>query len=243
MLGLSIVWIGGIFSPRVAKVGQRCPPPKKKAKGIAPAIDTGKSKGNPSRLPPWNALSSMGLFSGASIFDTIVDDYDLHWDLASLDDDFNFNEMWIVMLTKLLIACIKEIIDNNQGFHAFPTPPKGVEEMVPDTSSLQAPPSSPPLSTSGMGYSIDYQPLSSYVLNVASRQPIIRASVGNGIQDGDQIASPLPAHSPQLDGQLEKQLAVLLLGGLVMCLSRNKVCNDEQARCNILGSAYFAFKC
>ncbi|KAG5565557.1 hypothetical protein RHGRI_001460 [Rhododendron griersonianum] len=25
------------------------------------------------------------------------------------------------------------------------------------------------------------------------------------------------------------------------CLSRNKVCNDEQARCNILGSAYFAF--
>ncbi|KAF7138915.1 hypothetical protein RHSIM_Rhsim07G0195200 [Rhododendron simsii] len=25
------------------------------------------------------------------------------------------------------------------------------------------------------------------------------------------------------------------------CSSRNKVCKDEQARCNILGSAYFAF--
>ncbi|KAI8524677.1 hypothetical protein RHMOL_Rhmol13G0166600 [Rhododendron molle] len=25
--------------------------------------------------------------------------------------------------------------------------------------------------------------------------------VGNGIQDGDQVASPLPAHSPQVDGQ------------------------------------------
>ncbi|KAI8562257.1 hypothetical protein RHMOL_Rhmol03G0020900 [Rhododendron molle] len=24
-------------------------------------------------------------------------------------------------------------------------------------------------------------------------------------------------------------------------LSRNKVCNDEQARCNVLGSTYFAF--
>ncbi|KAG5565744.1 hypothetical protein RHGRI_001610 [Rhododendron griersonianum] len=128
----------------------------------------------------------------------------------------------------------------------------------------------------------------------------------NDFQDGDQGFSPLPTHSPQLDGQdghekvclvsytipkhdvaegivvskdplvkvdgkplgsdfwkvllkkakipnaslerprknfaqLEKLLAVLLLGGLVMCLSRNKVCNDEQARCNILGSAYFAF--
>ncbi|KAI8528688.1 hypothetical protein RHMOL_Rhmol12G0167100 [Rhododendron molle] len=40
------------------------------------------------------------------------------------------------------------------------------------------------------------------VLNVASRQPIIRASVGNGILDGDQVAYPLPAHSPQLDGQV-----------------------------------------
>ncbi|KAI8549155.1 hypothetical protein RHMOL_Rhmol06G0004500 [Rhododendron molle] len=39
------------------------------------------------------------------------------------------------------------------------------------------------------------------VSNVASRQPIIRASVGNDFQDGDQGFSPLPAHSPQLDGQ------------------------------------------
>ncbi|KAF7124382.1 hypothetical protein RHSIM_Rhsim12G0111700 [Rhododendron simsii] len=151
----------------------------------------------------------MGLFSGASIFDTIADDYDLHWDLASLDDDFNFNgdldsHANKASKSKPMLACTEERVDNNQGFHAFPTPPKGVEEMVPDTSSLQAPPSPPPFSTSGMGYSIDYQPLSSY---------------------------------------LEKQLAMLLLGGLVMCLSRNKVCNDEQARCNILGSAYFAFKC
>ncbi|KAF7112473.1 hypothetical protein RHSIM_RhsimUnG0225200 [Rhododendron simsii] len=38
------------------------------------------------------------------------------------------------------------------------------------------------------------------VPNVASKQPIIRASMGNGIQDGDQVTSPLPAHSPQLDG-------------------------------------------
>ncbi|KAI8530443.1 hypothetical protein RHMOL_Rhmol11G0058700 [Rhododendron molle] len=33
------------------------------------------------------------------------------------------------------------------------------------------------------------------------RQPIIRAFVGNHFQDGDQGFSPLPAHSPQLDGQ------------------------------------------
>ncbi|KAG5523946.1 hypothetical protein RHGRI_030821 [Rhododendron griersonianum] len=39
------------------------------------------------------------------------------------------------------------------------------------------------------------------VSNVASRQPIIRASVGNDFQDGDQGFSPLPAHSLQLDGQ------------------------------------------
>ncbi|KAF7153209.1 hypothetical protein RHSIM_Rhsim01G0079300 [Rhododendron simsii] len=118
--------------------------------------------------------------------------------------------------------------------------------------------------------------------------------VSNNFQDGDQGFSPLPTHSPQLDGQdghekvclvsytipkhdvaegivfskdllvkvdgkplgsdfwkvlvkkakipnaslerprknlaqLEKLLTVLLLGGLVMCLSRNKVCNNEQA--------------
>ncbi|KAI8558694.1 hypothetical protein RHMOL_Rhmol04G0116700 [Rhododendron molle] len=41
----------------------------------------------------------------------------------------------------------------------------------------------------------------STVSNVASRQPIIRAFVGNDFQDGDQGFSPLPAHSPQLDGQ------------------------------------------
>ncbi|KAI8555220.1 hypothetical protein RHMOL_Rhmol05G0157800 [Rhododendron molle] len=29
-----------------------------------------------------------------------------------------------------------------------------------------------------------------------------RASVGNSIQDGDQVASPLPTHSPQLDGHV-----------------------------------------
>ncbi|KAF7127249.1 hypothetical protein RHSIM_Rhsim11G0014300 [Rhododendron simsii] len=121
----------------------------------------------------------------------------------------------------LAVACTEEIVDNNQGFHAFSTPVKGVEEMVPDISSLLAPPSPPPLSTSGMGYSADYQPLSSYasswkaqrlpsqqkVPNITSRQPImrasiIRASMGNGIPDGDQVASPLPAHSPQLDGQV-----------------------------------------
>ncbi|KAI8568411.1 hypothetical protein RHMOL_Rhmol02G0197200 [Rhododendron molle] len=37
--------------------------------------------------------------------------------------------------------------------------------------------------------------------NKAFRFFHLRASVGNGIQDGDQVASPLPAHSPQLDDQ------------------------------------------
>ncbi|KAE9444712.1 hypothetical protein C3L33_23390, partial [Rhododendron williamsianum] len=41
----------------------------------------------------------------------------------------------------------------------------------------------------------------SKVSNVASRQPIIRASVGNDFQDGDQGFSPLPVHSPHLDRQ------------------------------------------
>ncbi|KAG5557320.1 hypothetical protein RHGRI_007540 [Rhododendron griersonianum] len=81
------------------------------------------------------------------------------------------------------------------------------------------------------------------VSNVASRQPIIRAFVGNGIQDGDQVAYPLPAHSPQLDGQVLcfSFISEKLVSVIFWCLSRNKVCNDEQARCNILGSAYFAF--
>ncbi|KAI8555218.1 hypothetical protein RHMOL_Rhmol05G0157800 [Rhododendron molle] len=123
-----------------------------------------------------------------------------------------------------------------------------------------------------------------------------RASVGNSIQDGDQVASPLPTHSPQLDGHLAingclclfvfhlkyvdmglveryketiisgLQLAYTVIFGsyasflFVRCLSRNKVCNNEQAsvklnrgsyfvedltvqqslRCNILGFTYFA---
>lgn len=46
-------------------------------------MDTGKSKGNPSCSAPWNELSSMGLFTGATIFDALDDDFDLHWDLAS----------------------------------------------------------------------------------------------------------------------------------------------------------------
>ncbi|XP_058190950.1 uncharacterized protein LOC131308153 isoform X2 [Rhododendron vialii] len=39
------------------------------------------------------------------------------------------------------------------------------------------------------------------VSNVTNRQPIIKASVGNDFQDGDQGSSPLSAHSPQLDRQ------------------------------------------
>ncbi|XP_058190951.1 uncharacterized protein LOC131308153 isoform X3 [Rhododendron vialii] len=40
------------------------------------------------------------------------------------------------------------------------------------------------------------------VSNVTNRQPIIKASVGNDFQDGDQGSSPLSAHSPQLDRQV-----------------------------------------
>ncbi|KAI8542762.1 hypothetical protein RHMOL_Rhmol08G0164900 [Rhododendron molle] len=61
-------------------------------------------------------------------------------------------------------------------------------------------------------------------------------SIGEMIQPCDMLYNCAKQFA-----QLEKLLAALLLGGLVMCLSRNKVCNDEQARSNILGSAYFAF--
>lgn len=89
-----MVRIGGFSSPRVTKVGKRCPPPKRKTKGIVPAVDTGKSECSPSRSSPVYEFPSMGLFSGASNFDTLVDDFDLQWDLACHDlHDSEFRSM------------------------------------------------------------------------------------------------------------------------------------------------------
>ncbi|KAG5554795.1 hypothetical protein RHGRI_012376 [Rhododendron griersonianum] len=154
----------------------------------------------------------MGLFTGASIFDTLDDDFDLHWDLASpaLHDSeftsipYSMTECQsmnvhshIEMVTSkssvkdpsIVVECTKGIVeDDNHGFHAFPTPPKGAEEMVPDNSNFQASPSPPPLSKSGVGYSADYKPISSYARSWNGQRLPSQQNVVSNITYGNDSA-------------------------------------------------------
>ncbi|KAI8555219.1 hypothetical protein RHMOL_Rhmol05G0157800 [Rhododendron molle] len=61
--------------------------------------------------------------------------------------------------------------------------------LIWDTSSLQAPPSLPALSTSGMGYSADYQPLSSYASPWKAQRLPSQQKVVNHAMHGHVFAS------------------------------------------------------
>ncbi|KAI8561396.1 hypothetical protein RHMOL_Rhmol04G0336000 [Rhododendron molle] len=101
----------------------------------------------------------------------------------------------------IAVECTEGIVeDDSHGFLAFPTPPKGAEEMVPDNSSFQASPSPPALSKSGVGYSADYKPISSYARswngqrlpsqqNVVSIQPMPHSS--HTVESSTRIEAPL----------------------------------------------------
>ncbi|KAI8561400.1 hypothetical protein RHMOL_Rhmol04G0336400 [Rhododendron molle] len=216
-------------------------------------------------------LVYMGLFTRASIFDTLYDDFDLHWDwdrpalhdseftsVGCLDVDFGFNgdsashapkasksspmcceaphhSQWPYSMTEsqsmnvhshiemapsessvkdpsTAVECTEGIVvDDNHGFHAFPAPPKGAEEMVPDNSNFPASPSPPPLSKSGVGYSADYKPISSYERswngqrlpsqqNVVSNTTYGSDSVSDNTTRGCRIKRNLIRHKPAIVG-------------------------------------------
>lgn len=122
----------------------------------------------------------------------------------------------------IAIECIEGIVeDDNHGFHAFPTPPKGAEEMVPDNSSFQASPFLPPLSKLGVGYSADYEPISSYARswngqrlpsqqNVFSNTTYWNDSASDNTTPHGDAESRGIRHKPAIVGQMGTTSKVLL---------------------------------